>query len=247
MDNLVKARQTAAQSAATSSAETVTYRPGQPNRLRRRLLIGAAAAVLLGGGGVAAWYFLRSPEPTPPTDSAETLLGVSIGDRRQEVVDRLKLTHSRGGNPFALKVRPPCLGNALRTEDLRLPAEALPQLEMYWTDGEKVCVLFFDDRVRAIVAQEPHAGATGRGVHLLGPWLEIYDRYGPEVSFEKQELPQVRPEDRDSHLSILRNDALGVAFECARVKKGDKSMKVTAITLFPSVQNRASNQASPEA
>ena len=190
---------------------TVAYTPPAPPWWRRRRVrIGVAMLLLLLTLGMArTWSYLF--KGTPVDRHYESVLGVQIGDPQQETVDRLKLAKGGPMNPWA-KGRPPSyLGNLLHAADLDLPEEALDQLDVQRTADDRVCVIFFEDKVRAVVA---HRGQTGRGLKIPGSHRQIDQLYLSETS-----------EDAN-----VRYDALGIGFE---IRQG----KVTAVALYPPVHD----------
>jgi tRNA A-37 threonylcarbamoyl transferase component Bud32 len=216
LDKLVASRQ--------ASEPTVAYVPEAivHAQRQRRLLMGLAALlVLLVLAGMAKLLFFKSP---PVDRQHESLLGVKIGDPQQEVVDRLNLTKGGPVNPWAAGHAPAYLGNILRLEDLDLPDDALNQLDVQRTSDDRICVIFFDDKVRAVVA---HRGQTGRGLKVLGSLTQMLYHY-PEDEVEDAEVP-VRGE-AGKKIAVHRYRRLGIGFELDRGK-------VIAITLYPPVTN----------
>jgi len=224
METLIRAKQ--------KNEPTATYAP--PAAISRRTwVIGAAAGLILLLGGVAAWRFW--PHETTPPDGRESLLGVQIGENQQGVVDFLKL--SKGGifNPWAQSPRPAWLGQVLQPEDLGLAPEDLERLDVERSADDRVCVLFHQGKVRAMVVRQPHKGGTGRirdgrTLHLQANPTDIATVYG-DVPYAVK-LVDVSSEDDKSvtvNLEIRRYDRLGLGLE---VKQGHNP-HVIAITLYP--------------
>lgn len=210
-----------------SSEPTVAYTPPSPRWWTRRPLLVALVSVLVLlvlATVLTVVYFKRARGE----GQQETLLGVRIGESRQEVVDRLKLTKGGPMNPWKMKRPPGYLGHLLRAEDLRLPAEALDQLDVQLSGDDRLCVIFFEDRVRAVIAQR---GQTGRGVKARSGASEVVARYPEDATEETRSL-----EDEDAEpsgrgkLHLRRYDALGIGFEM-------RSGKVTSFTLYPAAPN----------
>jgi hypothetical protein len=229
MDRLVAARQTNPGPVTTGNEPTLAYTASentQRPRLRRRLLLAVLALLLLGALTLAAWQFFKAP-PAPP--AAETLLGLGIGASQEEVLNAVKGLKMDTGNPWALPHRPPYLGRVLRSEDLGLPAEALGRLEVWHTKDGKIGVVAFEDKVRAIVVQEPYPAATARKVSIGSHAGAVLDAY-PEAASEDRNVP-VEGEDArmGKTVEVRRYDTLGVGFELL-------DRKVRAITLYPAAK-----------
>jgi hypothetical protein len=181
---------------------------------------------VLAGLGVLAKVFFHA---APPAD--ETLLGCAIGDPRDEVMAKLKVFHSPRDDvkdPWALPL-PPYLGHVLRAADLGLPPEAVRRLEVQPTADSKVCAIFHEDRLRALVVQEPHAATTARNVRIGAHAGKVIDAY-PEAPSEDRtvSVPGEGPE-KTKTVEVRRYDALGLGFEMLEGK-------VRAITLYPPVK-----------
>jgi tRNA A-37 threonylcarbamoyl transferase component Bud32 len=208
MDRLVAARK--------AGEPTVAYTPpaeGRPSR-RRRLVLGALALLALAGLGVLAWALFFSA-PRASAGAEESLLGVKIRDRQEAVTQELGLQPRHEGNPWkAKRLNKEMLGQILTAEDLRLPREGLADLEVFATPDDKVCVLFYQGKVRAVVVRDRRA-STGRGMRIGGDLNTLSDLY-PEGDFVR--LPEGKG---------LRIDSLGIAFE---MRAGHK---VSACALYP--------------
>jgi tRNA A-37 threonylcarbamoyl transferase component Bud32 len=220
MDKLVASRQ--------STEPTIEYTPPAPPRarLRRRALVGLAMLLV---AVAAVWLVKHFYFTARPVDRQhESLSGVHIGDPQQGVVEKLKLVKGGPLNPWTEEPAPGYVGHVLRPEDLGLPAEALPRLDVQRSADDKICVIFFEDKVRAVIAREAHA-ATARGLKVLDHKGRVLDVY-PEDASEDQYI-EVRDSARASRkIEIRRYDALGIGFEM-------HEKKVTAITLYPLVTN----------
>jgi hypothetical protein len=201
---------------------TVAYTP-PPQRgwTRRRVLGGLALLLLLLIAAAGSWWFARQQ----PVDlQRESLAGAHIGEAQQEVVERLKLRKGGPMNPWEGGRAPAYLGHILKVEDLDLPNEALGRLDVQRTEDDRVCVVFFEDKVRAVVVRKAHYG-TGRGLKVQDRKGRVLDVYPEDAS---QDITiEVNDSPRSSRkLEIRRYDALGVAFEM-------HENQVTAITLYP--------------
>jgi serine/threonine-protein kinase len=225
MDRLVSSRQAA--------EPTVAYTPPQPPRLWRRPSLIAALCllpVLIGLAVLAKFYFGRT---TPADPRLESLLSVQIDDPQRMVVDRLQLRQGAPMNPWATNRRPSFLAHLLKPEDLGLPQEALAQLDIRWNSNNNICAIFFEDRLRALIVQEPLNGSTGRGLKPGDRSSRLMDVYPEDPSdvtvldIPGSDAQVMRPLQK---IEIRRYDALGIGFEM-------HDRKVTAITLYPVVRN----------
>jgi hypothetical protein len=203
--------------ARTAAEPTVAYLKPQTAK-RRRWLLGLAALVLL-LALLAAFRFLK---PGGFKGEDETLLGVKIGDAQQEVVERLRL--SKGGplNPWARKRAPDYLGHVLRVADLGVTEQELPLLDVQRTSDDRVCVIFHEGRVRAVVARR---GESGRRLKITDRKSHVLDLY-PEDPSEDFVLDATVGKGTPWRVEVRRYDALGVGFEMHRDN-------VASITLYP--------------
>jgi hypothetical protein len=214
MSNLVAGR--------TAAEPTIAYSPPRA-RMRRRVFLGLVMLlVLLGLAGLVKHFFFPGRAVERPYES---LLGVRIDDPQQEVVERLKLKKGGPMNPWEAEHTPGYLGNVLRPEDLHLPADALPHLDVQRSEDDKVCVVFHEDRVRAVIVREPHYAATGRGLRILDRQSRVMDVYS-EVPSEDVGREVRGAKNEKQQIEVRRYDALGLGFEMHK-------KKVTAITLYP--------------
>ena len=164
-----------------------------------------------------------SPSQGPAT-GAETLLGVKIGDPQQDVVDKLKLTKGGPMNPWSMKEPPAYLSYILEKEDLRLAEEDLNTLDVQRTGDDRVCVLFSNNKVIAVVIHKPHPGTTGRGVAIGGTANDLANQYGLDSETKTVHLSDTKP--HKEHPTVLRYNQLGVGFLI-------EGQEITSITLYP--------------
>jgi tRNA A-37 threonylcarbamoyl transferase component Bud32 len=247
MDKLISARH--------ASDPTVAYVPPEHERkrkMRRRLLAGGALLGVLVAVGLIAAHFL--PSPAPPLPPQETLLGIKVGDLREEVWGRLKLEAGDRGNPWDGEEPPQFLGHVLKPADLQLPLEELARLEFRLTGDRMVCVLLHEGKVRALVARQTGA-ATGRQVKVGDPVQSLYQKYEGEQPTDLRRIdvtamrtgprrfgdialpPGVfatspggsKPKPKPKTLEVHRYDTLGLAFEI-------DGPHITGVTLYPAVK-----------
>ncbi len=94
--------------------------------------------------------------------------------------------------------------------DLGLAEDALNKIDLAWTEDKYVVVLFYDDKVLAMIVHEPRTAATQRGAHIGENIRPVIDKYS----------------DAEEEKNWIRIDRLGLGFD---IHKG----KVVAITLYP--------------
>jgi serine/threonine-protein kinase len=217
MDRLVAARK--------ASEPTVSYTPpGQgPAGPRRRVWAGVAAGLflaLLAVGGLASYLMVPGDQTA---QGPESLCGVKLGDTFEQASEHLALPRVFSGNPWEGKDTKGHLGHVLRPADLKLAAGELGRVRTHWTADSKVLVLFFGDKVIAVVSKDPR-GRTMRGVRVgneTGPMYKHYPDGGqPEILPGKQSV------------EVRRYPDLGVGFEIEHAR-------LTRITLYPPAGDRA--------
>jgi hypothetical protein len=222
MDKLVAARQQGGRQTPVPGEPTVAYTPGGTRRRRPLWLLALAGVLVLAGLAALAWFFfLRTPAPT----GTENLMGWRVGDSQDDVVRGLKLTKGWRMNPWDEGAAPGYVGHVLRADDLRLPPDALGRLEVRLNADETVCVLFYQDKARALVVREGHAGATGRGVKIGSRMSDVVSAY-PEVPDEDRPVEVGSDGGSPRKVEVRRYDGLGIGFEVA-------NRKVTSIALYP--------------
>jgi hypothetical protein len=223
MDKLVAARQ--------AHEPTVAYVPPKAPRWRRRVVVGAVLALALIAALLAVLALLLRAR-----FGKEELLGLKVGDTRDDVVVRLgKPEKEVKGDPWAAPqdVRN-ALGHVLRPEDLGGDNAAPGGLDvlLYW--GDALCVVLRHGVVRAIVVRGGHKALTGRGMDVGDSEEHLVHAYASELQtvepFAVQEGEKARrdlPEGTPAKMGKLyRYGNLGIGFE---VIDGH----VTAITLYP--------------
>jgi serine/threonine protein kinase len=210
---------------------TVPYIPPPSPRWRRRLLVGVGILLVLFALAMLFKRYFVKPVPSDPR--FESLAGVQIDDPQREVVDRLHLTQGMPMNPWASARRPSLLAHLLRAEDLALPDDALSRLDVRWNSKGSICAVFFDDKLRALIVQQPYAGATGRGLKIGERNSRVMDIYPEDpsetlvIDVPDQDAKVTRPAQK---IEVRRYDALGIGFEM-------HEKKVTAVTLYPAIKN----------
>jgi tRNA A-37 threonylcarbamoyl transferase component Bud32 len=223
MDRLVAARH--AQQTGNPAAPP-TQRRAVP--LPVKFLAGMAALIVLLGVLTLGKYLFFSSSP-PPTAGPETLLGVKVGDPQQQVVDKLGLTKGGPMNPWR-KEPPAYLGHILQKEDLPLSAEELDDLDVQRTSNDRACVLFYKDKVIAVVVHKGykdkgHAPArTGGGVALGGTANDLANQYGLDGDRRSVHTPYSK--ETKEHAAVLRYNDRGVAFLI-------EGPEITSIALYP--------------
>jgi serine/threonine protein kinase len=196
------------------------------SRATRRVLLAAVASGVLAAGALLAMPFLfpKPPPTTPPP--VESLLGVKIGDPRQDVVEKLNLLrNSLEKNPWEKDPPPDYIGHVLRPRYLGLPEEEFDRLVASRTTDEKVCALFRDDKLAALTVHAPHPGNAANGVGVGNSESDLAEHYRGEY-YQNVPLPAHagRPAGEVRH--YLRR---GVSFA---IHNG----RVTAVALYPPVR-----------
>jgi hypothetical protein len=221
MDQLVAARH--AQQTGTPAAAPTQRKPVS---LAVKFLIGMTALIaLLGVLTLGKYVFFSSPPP--PTAGAESLLDVKIGDPQQQVVDKLMLTKGGLMNPWK-KGLPAYLGHILEKEDLPLTAGEFDDLDVQRTADDRACVLFYKDKVLAVVVHKGYKGhasaRTSGGVALGGTANDLANQYGLDSDSKSIHLPYSK--DAKEHAAVLRFNDRGVGFLI-------EGKEITSITLYP--------------
>jgi serine/threonine-protein kinase len=215
--------------AATAAAPPAAGRtPYLLTRGPRRLLLALAACLLLVGAAflVKAFFFPdQPPTPPPPPPGPEALLDVRVGEPKADVVEKLDLVRTPKQRPGEKDAE--YLGHALtfkRGEMLPLTEDEQKKLQARTTRDEKICGLFVDEKVVAVVLQHPHEGKTARGVGVGSRAAEIEQRYGGENSTTR--FVRLAGGSAKLQLEVRQFDGLGVAFT---LQEG----KVIEVTLYP--------------
>jgi serine/threonine protein kinase len=203
----------------SSMQPTVEYKK-PPALNRRRLFVGATVlAILLFLASAAAFWFRGT---NGVKGESESLLGVKIGDPQQDIVERLRLVKGGPLNPWGRKRPPNYLGHVLRVADLGVPEETLPFLDVQRSSDDRICVVFHEGRVLAVMARR---GESGRRLKISDRKSRVMDLY-PEDPSEDFVIDAPSNKDSSYRIEIRRYDALGVGFEMHRDN-------VIAITLYP--------------
>ena len=209
------------------TADLATTKTLPPAAAKRRkvvgLIIGVGVLLALTAAAVLVKYLWPQPTATTPPDKSgpETLLGVKIGDPRQDVVEKLDLLR-QDKDPWSMNPPPEYLGLlGYKPRLLGVEEDARKNLEILHSTDEKVCAAFLDGKLRILVARRDHA-QTGRGVGASSASSLLDERYGDD---ESQSMP-LTPPGTAKHTHVRIFFALGVAFEIQ-----DKT--VIAVTLFP--------------
>lgn len=202
----------------TATLPTVAYRPPQA-RSRRKFALLALLLLLL---ALSAWGAYRFFKRGGANGDSETLLGVKIGAAQPEVVERLRLVKGGALNPWARKRQPNYLGHVLRIADLGVAEEELPLLDVQRSSDDRVCVVFHEGRVLAVIARR---GESGRHLKIADRKSRVLDLY-PEDPSEDFMMDANTGKETPWRVEVRRYDALGVGFEMHRDN-------VVSITLYP--------------
>jgi tRNA A-37 threonylcarbamoyl transferase component Bud32 len=203
----------------TASVPTVAYRkPQLPSRHRMFVAVPLLLVLLM----LTAWGAFRFFKRSGANGDRETLLGVKIGDAQQEVVERLRLVKGGPLNPWARKRPPNYLGHVLRVADLGVTEEELPLLDVQRSSDDRVCVVFHEGHVLAVIARR---GESGRRLKITDRKSRVLDLY-PEDPSEDFVMDATVGKETPWRVEVRRYDALGVGFEMHRDN-------VHSITLYP--------------
>jgi hypothetical protein len=166
-------------------------------------------------------FFSAPPNPAGP----ESLLGIKIGD--SELPAKLELKQPRVLDPWATGTPPNYLAHVLREQDLGLTQEERKRLTVQKTADNRLVVLFYDDKVRAVVVHEPHTGQAARGVGV-GDRVDILDqRYKEDPSaVDAVKMGDDAAEFPKGQVVLSRYEPLGLTFMV-------QSHRVIAIALYP--------------
>jgi eukaryotic-like serine/threonine-protein kinase len=208
-----------------ATTQALAPRPGSLPKGPLRLLAALAIGMALMGAVILIRMLFWPPAPSV-APGPESLLGVKIGDPEQDVVDNLNKEDSLVHmglikNPWDKGPAPDYLGRVLTPELLNVSADDLQRLDVRRTKDDRLCVVFLDEKVLAVVVQRPHPGETGRGVGVSSLEPLVTARYGDR--FKQEEAPAG---PRAPETLIRTYKTLGVGFE---IQDG----KVTGVTLFP--------------
>jgi serine/threonine-protein kinase len=209
---------------------TVAYQPAvtqKPFFVRHRLLIPALAIIFLVIAALLIKYLLF---PTNPRWSGpETLLGIKIGDA--ELPADLKMKRPKFADPWEKGTPRTYLAQMLREQDLGLTPDQRRRVMAQTSHDDHATVLFFDDKVCAVVVRQPHSGHTDRGLAIGSKVDQLYRLYEESpTATETVELTADELEVTHGHVELRRYDQLGVAF---MIQKDC----VIAIALYPSKSN----------
>ncbi len=214
MNKLIEARR-------ASQEPTVLYVPKEEgkSRLKSRLLVGVV--VLIAVLGLVALVKGFWPTPTGYVGGPERLHNLRVGSEATgpNLLGRSTLLRSIRGNPWERPQTRALMHPALRSEDLGLPAEKLPNLETFYSDDDKLVVLAENEVILAILSTSPDAKSTG-GVGLGASVREIERKYKGHEFFIGS------ASHGGQSVELYRFPKLGITFEV-------RSGSVVAIALYP--------------
>lgn len=192
---------------------TQAYVP--PGRITRRKLMVGGLCLLAALTGF--FFFLPKSTPRP---SVESLLGLKIGDSRDDVIDRLgKPSGEHSGDPW--RNAPELLENLVRPEDLPAGESTL----LTW-DSQHVGVVLKDSKIQAIVVRSPHKAVSGRNVKIGDSERRLKESYDEPDSVDKVVHDDAEGPKNSAWGLVFRYPALGICFEV-------RHDKVTRIALCP--------------
>jgi serine/threonine protein kinase len=212
MDRLIASRKV--------SEPTVQYTPEEGKaRIKRRFLIALASliAVLALAAGVKYLFF----SGLGSYDGPESLHGIKLGDSSEEAGDKVSLTRADVGNPWKRATKD-SLGHILKPADLQLRDTEVAALTTLRSPDKRLCVLFHNNKVVAIVSSE-RGTATACGLQMGAGVKPLFKLYPQGAQAHDVPLPD------KSHVEVRRYPALGIGFE---IQNG----RITGMTLFPPVK-----------
>jgi hypothetical protein len=172
---------------------------------------------------VLAFFPLSSASPT----SKETLLGISLGDGRDDLVAKFgKPERHWTGSPWQEKSD--TLGLVLRPEDLTADETWQGYDSISWSK-EQVCAVLKDNTLQALVIRQPARAENGRGLRVGDNESKLERLYSekPEIGTADAPPSIARGFRKSANwIKVYRYNALGTGFEV-------RDEKVKCMTLFP--------------
>jgi hypothetical protein len=173
------------------------------------VLAAAAAALLLLGlvGWLIVSYLLKSQTVHLP--EKETLLGLQIGDSRDDVIAKL-------GKPTQKDVGKQLAGGMIKAFSQMVPgvdAEGMEALmafpadqvdTLFWSDGQ-VCVVLLQNKIANVAVHSPHKATCAGGVQIGDTEARLNHIYASVVPETK-----AGPNGKGK---VYRYDTRGIAFE----------------------------------
>ena len=214
MDKLVAARK--------ASEPTQAYIPSPDPKavVKRRVQIAVGALfALLALGVCATTFFFSLPGKY---EGPESIHAIALGNSPEEAGEKIALFKVDTGNPWKRKLTKDHLGHILHPEDLKLSDAELAMVQTRWTLDGKTFVLFYQDRVIAVVSSDRTA-KTARGLAIGADIRPLYDRYPESREAHTMTLPD------ETQVEVRRYPELGVGFEI-------RNRRITGMTLYPPVK-----------
>lgn len=208
---------------------TGPYRPADEDvrRSRRRVILGIAAVVALIVIVVGAWAIFKDPAPSAEKATGESLLGIRIGDTREQATKKLdKIAAGPRLKPWGEEPgdAPLYLGHTLRVADIG--KDVLDRADVLLSTDERVCLVLVDDVVRAMVVRAPHRASTARGLRMADKVGELFKLYPESADVRDEDVAKTTRRTGRGHIEVRRYDTLGIGFEVL-------DQKISAITLYP--------------
>jgi hypothetical protein len=211
---------------AGPEATTLVF-PPRRTKLRRWLLWGAVAALLL---GISIWAFVAFIPFSSPfgPESKETLLGIAVGDSRDDVVAKFgKPKEHWQGNPW----RDPAdeaLGLVLQPDQFTADGTWAGYETLAWPQNQ-ICAVFKDNLTQALIVRSNAKAQNGRGLRL-GDHEDKLERLYPEKpEIDTADAPQTRDRGKRKSanwIKIYRYNKQGMGFEV-------RDERVVSMSLFP--------------
>jgi hypothetical protein len=200
---------------------TVDYVPKSSRWSRRSLLVLALAAGLI-ILALTIWGALAYVKSRNPVPAQESLQGLKIGDRRDDVIARLgKPQREWHGKDPGPRPDPEILGRVFYDSDLEGDrADATEDDFLFYADN-RLSLLLRHNVIRAIVVRVRHKAPTARGLDVGDSEAQLIHLY-PEIPSSVRGASAAG----GPTIKIYRFDNLGIGFEVG-------NEHVVAITLYP--------------
>jgi serine/threonine protein kinase len=209
---------------ADADAPTLVY-TDRGRKLRRRVLIAIAGAALLGLGVWAFFSFF--PIYTSGADAKESIVGIAIGDSRDELVAKFgKPERQWKGNPWQDNAE--SLGLVLRPDNLSVAGAWDSYESLAWFKGQ-ICAALRDNVVQALVIRQPFKARNGRGLSMGDNEAKLEDLYPEKPDIDTVDAPPTSGKSNRKTarwVKVYRYNALGIGFEV-------RDEKVKSMTIFP--------------
>jgi tRNA A-37 threonylcarbamoyl transferase component Bud32 len=208
---------------ADAEAPTVVY-TNRRRKLRRYVVLAAAGAALL---GLSVWaVFSFFPVYTSGTDAKESIVGIAIGDSRDELVAKFgKPERQWKGDPWQDNES---LGLVLRPDNLSVAGAWEGYESLAWFKGQ-ICAVLRDNVVQALVIRQPFRARNGRGLSMGDNEARLENLYPEKPDIDTVDAPPASGKSNRKTarwVKVYRYSALGIGFEV-------RDEKLRSMVIFP--------------